>query len=52
MPNRAHMYELEDRGRWMDPEVHPEGFEGIADYFADYVLPNPSIFVPRNLGHL
>lgn len=47
MPNRAHMYELEDRGRWMDPEVHPEGFESIADYFADYVLPNPSIFVPR-----
>lgn len=47
MPNRTHMYAEENRGRWINPEVHPEGFEGIADYFANYVEPNPAIFVPR-----
>jgi len=33
--------------RWLNPQVHPEGYEGIAEYFRDYLVLSPNCYVPQ-----
>lgn len=47
MPNRTSLYTPEGITKWLNPDVHPEGFEKLASYFTEYLEPNPALFVPR-----
>ena len=47
MPNRTSLYTEEGMKRWLNPDVHPEGFEKIAPYFTKYLIPHPSLFINR-----
>lgn len=47
MPNRLSLYTPEGMERWLNPQVHPEGYEGIAEYFRDYLVLSPYCFVPQ-----
>ena len=46
LPNRVDMYEKENLGVWMNPEVYPEGFEDMLEYFTVYEVLWPAVMVP------
>jgi len=47
MPNRTEMYTESGMREWLDPKVHPPGFENIATYFTKYARIHPAIMVPK-----
>lgn len=47
MPNRMYLYTKDGIKKWLNPSVHPAGFEEIADYFTKYLRPHPAIFIPQ-----
>jgi len=46
LPNRVDMYEEENIDIWMNPEVYPEGFENMVDYFTVYEELWPAVKCP------
>lgn len=46
LPNYVDMYEKENLHIWMNPEVYPEGFEHIVDYFTVYEELWPAVMCP------
>jgi len=52
MPNRLSLYTAQGMERWLNPEVHPEGYEGIAEYFRDYLELIPSCFIPQKAADI
>ncbi|MBA7716112.1 hypothetical protein ES703_125176 [subsurface metagenome] len=49
MPNRLSLYTPQGMERWLNPAVHPEGYEGIAEYFRDYLELIPYCFTPQEV---
>lgn len=49
MPNRLSLYTPEGMERWLNPQVYPEGYEGIAKYFRDYLVLSPWCYVPQKV---
>jgi multiple sugar transport system substrate-binding protein len=49
MPNRLSLYTPQGMERWLNPEVYPEGYEGIAEYFRDYLELIPYCFIPQEV---
>lgn len=47
MPNRTSLYTDEGIDRWLNEDVHPEGFRELAPYFNQYIVAHPALFVPR-----
>ncbi|HHV41450.1 MAG TPA: extracellular solute-binding protein [Clostridiaceae bacterium] len=47
MPNRTEMYSDSGIKEWLDPVVHPPGFEEVIPFFTKYARPHPAIMVPK-----
>ena len=47
MPNRTSLYTAAGIKKWLNPAVHPKGFEKLVPYFTKDLLPTPSLFIPR-----
>lgn len=47
LPNRVDMYDEENLHVWLNPEVYPEGFAGMLDYFTEYEVLMPAVMVPQ-----
>ncbi len=46
LPNYVDMYDEENIDIWMDPDVYPEGFENMVDYFTVYEELWPAVKCP------
>lgn len=50
MPNRTALYSKDGAKKWLNPAVHPKGFEQMLPYYTDYVKPYPFIYVPLQVS--
>lgn len=46
LPNYVDMYEEENIALWMNPDVYPEGFSDMVDYFTTYEVLWPGVMCP------
>ncbi len=49
LPNRLDMYTEEGMKEWINPEVHPEGFENITKFITDYSRLVPLILIDNEI---
>lgn len=47
MPNRTEMYSDSGVKEWLNPTVHPAGFEEVIPFFTKYARVHPAIMVPK-----
>jgi len=52
MPNRTAMYTEEGSKSWINPDVHPEGYEAILPFYTDAIQPYPFLFLPQKAEDL
>lgn len=48
IPNREDMYLPTEVGNWLNPDVHPAGFEELIPYFTNYGEAWPGMMVPAD----
>ena len=52
MPNRTALYTAEGMRKWLNPSVHPDGFDRLASYFVDYARLHPGIMIPAEAWNI